>query len=89
MVVVTVLDMRAEQLFDNTIGACCWQIVVVTVLGLHAVNPTLQTVLGVTRWLPPFNKGDGVGHMFTVVGLYTVAVQVRSSVEGHPVEHNE
>ena len=34
----------------------------------------LMTVLDIGRLLPLLNEGDGVGHMLTVVGLFTVCV---------------
>ena len=77
MVVVTVLGLHTGQLgvmFDNTIGGCFWQTVVVTVLGVRAGHPVLQTLSDIKGWLASFNEGDGVGHMLTVVGLFTVCV---------------
>ena len=36
------------------------------------VIPVLLTVMDIERLLLSLNEGDGVGHMLTVVGLFTV-----------------
>ena len=38
------------------------------------VIPVLLTVMDIERLLLSLNEGDGVGHMLTVVGLFTVCI---------------